>query len=257
MFEQSLLATENRSKMTWALFASLTLQVTMIGILILIPLWFTQALPKQELVAFLLAPPPPPPPAPSPVAAKVQPRVVKHRVSEISEGRLIAPRVIPKRVVMLKEEVLPPPVPTAGVVGGVPGGVPGGMMGGVIGGIISSTRVAVPAPPPRPAPAPPPRKAEPPRRIRVGGQVQQAKIIEQPMPVYPKIAKGARIQGSVQLEAVIAQDGTIEQLRVITGHPLLVQAALTAVSHWRYRPTYLNGQATEVSTTITVNFTLG
>jgi protein TonB len=88
----------------------------------------------------------------------------------------------------------------------------------------------------------------------VGGNVQQANIIEQVRPVYPPLAKQARIQGVVVLEAVIGKDGTIQNLRVITGHPLLIQAAQNAVGQWRYKPTMLNNEPVEVVTTITVNF---
>src|SRR5262249_11659945 len=156
---------------------------------------------------------------------------------------------IPKEIAMIKEEELPPPSSSmAGVVGGVPGGMPGGSPGGVIGGIISSTPVAAPPPPPPP-------KQEAPKRIRVGGQVQNAMAISRPNPVYPPLAKQARIQGTVRLEALISKQGTIEQLKVISGHPLLVQAALDAVKQWRYKPTILNNEPVEVQTTIDVNFT--
>ncbi|HEY1338133.1 MAG TPA: energy transducer TonB, partial [Bryobacteraceae bacterium] len=142
----------------------------------------------------------------------------------------------------------------AGVVGGVPGGVAGGTPGGVLGGIIGSVPSAAPPPPP-----PPPKKEEKaatPQRIRVGGNVQQARLIRQPKPVYPPLAKQARISGVVHLEAIIAKDGTVQQLKVIQGHPLLVPAALEAVKQWVYQPTLLNGEPVEVVTQIDVNFTL-
>jgi protein TonB len=143
---------------------------------------------------------------------------------------------------MIKEDPLPPPGPVGGVVG-VVGGIPGGEAGGVLGGMIAA------APPP---PPPPPQE-----RIRVGGQVQAAKISNQVRPVYPQLARQARIQGTVRLEAVISKDGTIEELKLVSGHPLLVQAAMDAVKQWRYQPTMLNGVPVEVITTIDVNFTLG
>jgi len=87
--------------------------------------------------------------------------------------------------------------------------------------------------------------------------VQSAKLMAQPKPVYPPLARQARIQGTVRLEAEISKDGTIENLKVISGHPLLIQAALDAVKQWRYQPTLLNGVAVEVVTTVDVNFTLG
>ena len=157
-----------------------------------------------------------------------------------------APTVIPKTIRQVKDEPEPPPQAAAGVVGGVPGGVPGGSAGGVLGGIIGSN-----APPP-----PPPPKAATPKRIRVGGQVESAKLIFKPQPEYPPLAKMARIQGTVRLEAIISKDGTIQDLKVIQGHPLLVKAALEAVQRWRYQPTLLNGEPVEVVTEIDVNYTL-
>jgi TonB family protein len=95
-----------------------------------------------------------------------------------------------------------------------------------------------------------------PGRIRVGGNVQQLKLVEQPRPIYPPLAKQARIQGVVRLNAIIAKDGTIANLTVIAGHPLLVPAAIEAVRHWVYSTTLLNGEPVEVETVIDVNFTL-
>ncbi|HKC72190.1 MAG TPA: hypothetical protein VKB60_11230, partial [Terriglobales bacterium] len=116
---------------------SFVLQIALVGVLVLIPLLYTEALPKQQLMTFLVAPPPPPPPPPP--AAAVPQRVVKVVQTDIINGELRTPTKIPKKVEMIKEEEAPPPVmASAGVVGGVPGGVPGGQMGGVIGGIISS-----------------------------------------------------------------------------------------------------------------------
>jgi len=92
--------------------------------------------------------------------------------------------------------------------------------------------------------------------MRVGGNVQSARIVRQPKPSYPPLAKQARIQGTVRFEAVIAKDGTIQQLRMVSGHPLLIPAATEAVKQWVYQPTQLNGEPVEVATTIDVNFTL-
>jgi len=139
------------------------------------------------------------------------------------------------------------------VVGGVPGGVPGGTAGGVIGGIIGSVPTAAPPPPPPPPAAP---KPVTPQRIRVGGNVQAAKAIRSPRPVYPPLAKQARISGHVILNAIIGKDGTIQNLTVASGHPLLVPAAMEAVKQWVYQPTLLNGEPVEVVTQIDVNFTL-
>jgi TonB family protein len=96
----------------------------------------------------------------------------------------------------------------------------------------------------------------PPGTIRVGGNVQQAMLVEQPHPIYPELAKQARISGVVTLNAIIGKDGHVENLTVMKGHPLLVQAALEAVKNWVYKVTLLNGQPVQVQTTIDVNFTL-
>ena len=108
---------------------------------------------------------------------------------------------------------------------------------------------------PEPVTLAPPEPAQPPR-IRVGGNVQQSKLVSQPRPLYPPIAKQARISGVVHLQAVIAKDGTVADLKVLSGHPLLVQSALEAVRQWVYAPTLLNGNPVEVLTQIDVNFTL-
>ena len=112
---------------------------------------------------------------------------------------------------------------------------------------------------PAAAPPPPPVKEAPkaaPQRIRVGGNVQQANLIRKIQPVYPPLAKQARIQGVVHFTAIIGKDGTIQNLTLISGHPLLVEAARQAVSQWQYKPTLLNGEPVEVVTQIDVNFTL-
>jgi TonB family protein len=98
--------------------------------------------------------------------------------------------------------------------------------------------------------------SETPSKIRIGGNVQQTKLVTQPHPTYPADAKAARIQGTVKLQATIGFDGTVKSLEVISGHPLLVPAALDAVKQWVYQPTLLNGNPVEVLTQIDVNFTL-
>jgi len=94
------------------------------------------------------------------------------------------------------------------------------------------------------------------KRVNIGGNVQQTKLVSQPHPVYPLEAKQAHIQGVVKLNATIAKDGTMLHLEVIEGHPLLVPAAIDAVRQWVYKPTLLNGQPVEVMTEVDVNFTL-
>lgn len=93
-------------------------------------------------------------------------------------------------------------------------------------------------------------------RIRVGGNVQAARILNRVQPVYPEAARQARIEGVVRLHVIIGKEGSITQLEVISGHPLLQQAALDAVRQWAYQPTLLRGKPVEVDTTIDVIFTL-
>ncbi len=243
MFEDSLLESGNRLKKgnRWTTALSFLLQIGLLGVLILIPLIYTEALPKQQLMTFLVAPPPPPPPPPPPAAAPVVKQVKVQ--TELDNGQLRTPTAIPKKIAMIKEEEAPPPSAGAGVVGGVPGGVPGGQMGGVIGGIISSTPVAVP-------------KVATPQRVRVSQGVTEGLILKKVQPTYPPLARSARIQGQVVLQAVIGKDGSIQNLRAIQGHPMLTPAAIDAVKQWRYKPYFLNGEPVEVDTQITVNFTL-
>lgn len=240
MFEQMIESAVHRPQRNpWPYLVSLSFQILLLGVMILIPLLYTEALPKQQLLSWVVAPPPPPPPPPPP-APKVERRVVR-RVSLVEAGKLRAPTKIPDRVVMIKEEEMPPEA--MGVVGGVPGGIPGGQMGGVIGGVIGGIPNA-PPPPERPKP------------LRVSSGVQEAKKTRNILPLYPPLAKQARIQGTVKLEAMIGKDGTIQNLTVLSGHPLLVQSALDAVSQWRYQPTLLNGEPVEVITYIDVHFRL-
>ncbi len=251
MFEQSLLEVQTtKTKTKYTVFMSFVLECIAIGIMILIPLIYTNTLPGYQLASYLVAPPPPPPPAPPPPAVKVA-KVIPR---EFDAGKLIQPKAIPKKVQIIEESETPP-ANIAGVVGGVPGGVAGGAIGGVIGGIISSAAVAPPPPPPPPPKVEAPKPAAP-QRIRVGGNVQKANLISAPRPVYPPLAKQARISGVVKLHAIIDKQGNIQQLTVESGHPLLIPAALEAVKQWRYKPTLLNGEPVEVITEIDVNFTL-
>lgn len=247
MFEQSLLDLQGtKTKTKYTVLVSFLLECVGIAILILIPLIYTNTLPATQLMSYLVAPPPPPPPPPPPAVVKIQ-KVVPR---EFDAGKLLQPKAIPKNVAIIKEDDTPPPM-ISGVVGGVPGGVPGGSVGGVIGGIISAAPVAPPPPPKVEAPKP-----AAPQRIRVGGNVQKAMQLFTPSPVYPPLAKQARIQGVVKLNAVISKEGAIEQLTVVSGHPLLIPSALEAVKKWRYKPTLLNSEPVEVVTQIDVNFTL-
>lgn len=242
MFEDSLLESGGRlkTKRGRTTTFAIILEIAAIGVMVLLPLIFTEALPKQQLMTSLIAPPPPPPPPP-PAAAPV--KIVKQIQTDIVNGALRTPTKIPQKVQMIKEDEAPPQMAATGVVGGVPGGIPGGQMGGVIGGIISSTPVAVP-------------KVATPQRVRVSAGVTSGLLVRRVQPNYPPLARQARIQGSVVLHAVISKDGSIENLTLISGHPMLAPAAIDAVKQWKYKPYLLNGEPVEVDTEVQVNFTL-
>ena len=187
------------------------------------------------------APPPPPPPPPPPTEA---PKVIKPVARLLSQGKLTQPRAIPKAGRGLQG--------SGTAAGGPPSAreafwavsIAAGLLGGLGCWRALSRR---------------PRHRLPSRltRIKLGGQVQAAKIIAQPQPRILALARQARIQGNVVLHAIIDKDGRVGELQVVSGHPLLVQAALEAVKNWRYQPTQLNGDPVEVDTTITVTFVLG
>jgi periplasmic protein TonB len=256
MFEQSLLPVRG-TRRRWIVPCVVAGQLLAVGILIVIPMLCPQALPVPVLTSILVAPPPPPPP-PAAAATRAAPRVPKVVVRQFDARRLMEPRTVPNKVATIKD--LPETLPVAGVPGGIPGGVPGGLEGGVIGGILGAVPSAAPPPPP---PPPPPKvaEAEPapaaPARIRVGGQVEAARVISDPNPIYPPLAAEAHVQGVVVLDAVIGEDGHISNLKLISGSPLLAPAAMDAVKQWVYRPTFLNGRAVEVATEIDVRFQLG
>jgi protein TonB len=245
MFEEMVVSNAKNKKTNkpWTVFISMLLQVAFLALLILIPLIYTEALPKTLMSSILLAPPPPPPPPPPPAAVQVV--HVKPVAHLMEAGKLVAPKAIPKDIKIIKEEEAPPDV-GAGMVGGVPGGVAGGSMGGVIGGVIGGAGSTA---------APPPPKVTP-KRITVGGNVQAAHLVNRVQPVYPPLARQTRISGTVKLHAIIGKNGAVEQLQVVSGHPLLVQSALDAVKQWRYQPTLLNGEPVEVDTEIDVIFSL-
>jgi periplasmic protein TonB len=251
MFEQTFVESVRTGKTnkTWTVLVSFIGQIILIIVAVIIPMIYFDALPKSQLTSFLVAPPPPPPPPPPPSEAP-PPKVVKVIPRQFDAGKLMQPKAVPKDIAVIKEEELPPPAASGfGVAGSIGGSLDAG--GGLLGSVLGGGAAAPPPPPPQ-------KKVEAatPQRIRVGGNVQQAKLVRQPKPVYPPLAKQARIQGVVKLNAIISKDGTIQNLSVISGHPLLVPSAMEAVKQWVYAPTLLNGEPVEVVTQIDVNFTL-
>ena len=252
LFADSLLETNQgqRKRRASATLLSFFFQFSLLGVLLLIPLMFTEVLPQQQLLTFLVAPPPPPPPPP-PAAPDSASRKVVKVASDMMNGQLRTPTRIPKKVQIIKEDEAPPPVmATGGVVGGVPGGIPGGQIGGVIGGIISSTSSIAAVP------KFVPKAVMPAQRVRVSQGITKGLLTYRIEPSYPVVAREARIQGAVVLAAIIDKEGNIENLQLLGGHPILAPAAINAVKQWRYKPYLLNGEPVEIETTITVNFEL-
>jgi protein TonB len=248
LFSDSLLEFgQQRKRRAFATTTSFIFNCVAVGVMLIMPLLFTEDLPKAQLLTFLVAPPPPPP-LPPPAAERVQRVVRQVQTNMLSTGQLRTPTKIPQKVQMIREEEAPPPMSaTGGVVGGVPGGIPGGQVGGVIGGIINTTLSLAVVP-----------KFVPvvPQRVRISQGVTKGLLVHRVEPVYPTLARAARVQGEVVLSAIIDTNGQITNLQLVSGHPMLVPAAFTAVREWRYKPYLLNGQPVEVETMITVIFSL-
>lgn len=241
MFTDSLLESgwHSGSHRIWTTLTSLSLQALAVGVLLLLPLLYTQGLPRLSLLERL--PLPSPPPAPAPVAAE---RSHSPSTSNIAvNGDIIAPTRIPETVAQIQENTPPPSV-------GIGNGVLSGTgtrwaANSVLGSIFNQPASVLPPPPSRPA-----------TRATRPSSFMEGLLVHRVQPNYPPLARAARIQGSVVLQAVISKGGSIENLQVLSGHPMLVRSAIEAVQQWRYRPYLLNGEAVEVETQITVHFIL-
>ncbi len=220
-------------------------QAVFVTLLLLVPLLYTQALnlPGFEKTLLISPPPPPPPPPSNPVHVMVRPKA-----SLFHNGELIAPRAIPKHVEIVKEAAQESSA-FQGVTGGVPGGVPGGTLGGVLGGVLSSGN--------QPVRPPAPHKPVISGPLRVGGRIQPPRLVHNMQPSYPPLAKQTQTQGTVVLDCVIDPQGNVTQVKLVSGHPLLVEAALDAVRQWKYQPTLLNGEPVAIEMRVMVNFNLG
>ncbi len=249
-FSQAVLLEKNRFKIgsrTLDVAIAVLLHVVVIAGPILAGLYFTDTINIKQFAAMMLIAPPPPPPPPPPASAVIKAAPV-HRTF-MDAGKLLAPTVIPKEIAQIKEAPLPPDS-FDGVAGGVPGGVPGGQMGGVLGGVIGGVLNTAARPV-----APPVAKSSGP--MRVGGRVRPPKPIVQVRPDYPVLARQARIQGQVQIDAVLDEQGNVVEMKVVSGPPLLYQAAEDALKKWKYEPTYLNDQPIAVQMIVTITFALG
>jgi len=245
MFEQSILAA-GPTKRTWSLAVSLIAQTGFILVAAFIPLIYTDPLPgltkwAQNLVA----------PSPPPAALPASETQAVSRKPANGPRIFIAPRNIPEHVADVRDDLSQRPLD------GVPEGVVDSIGPPTLAGAISQLLTSM-APAPRPPEPPNPVKPQTTSRepLRVSQGVQEAKVLRKVIPIYPPLAIATRTQGTVHLVGVIAKDGTIRDLQVIDGHPLLVRAAMDAVKQWIYKPTLLNGEPVEVVAPIAVTFTL-
>ena len=236
MFEDSTFESNGRIRTRsrgWML-AAFVFNGSILLALILIPLIYPEALPQHMLSTRLEAPVPPP------VQPHVEPQTApraRHDVSEIQDGRIFAPPRIPTNIRMVNS---PEPAFDNALVGSPDLGQRGPE---VPGDLFHDGRQAHVVP-------------EQKGTIHLSSVLVEGMLLHKTLPVYPAIAKATHAEGTVVLQATISKAGAIQNLRVINGHPMLQQAALDAVSHWRYRPYLLNGVPVEVETTVNVIFKL-
>jgi periplasmic protein TonB len=238
---------QRRSPLDW--IASFVVHFSILGVLLMLPLYFTSGLDIQKFNLTFLATPmtpaaPPPPPLGSPVQLRPAHAAPVHA---FDPGKLTAPSFIPRTIAKPLNEGNGLDDAGGGVPGGVPGGIPGGVVGGVLGGVLGGTLKG--APPPAGPIVEGPRKP-----VRVGGEVKQPKLIFGPDPVYPFLAIQSRISGVVVIEAIIDEHGNVTAERALSGQPLLIPSALEAVSKRKYEPTVLDGEATPIDLRVEVSF---
>ena len=239
MFEQAVL--RPAPVRGWAVMLSFAGELTLVCCILAVPLIWPQLLPRHEVMSWIAAPLPPPPPIRETAFPHVRPTRPLMRPGAI----WYAPTTIPQSL----PEFGDPPVQGSEV----PGGDVGSRDNTLVPLFDSVTRIE---PPRRPAEATSPPKPSPIQQVRVSGVIQAARLVHRVDPAYPALARQARIAGTVELAGVIGTTGQIRELRVVSGHPLLVNAALEAVRQWIYQPTLLGGNPVEVITTISVVFRL-
>jgi protein TonB len=232
---------QRRSPMDWAI--SFFIHFAILLLLLFLPLYFSQGIDMKRLeTTLLVAPVPPMAPAPPPPAAIA--REVRVAPKVFTPGKLTAPTFIPKAVPTASSDAAPPEEAFAGAMGAVPGGVPGGQIGGITGGMpsVAAPVMAVPT------------TEGPKRPVRIGGDVKPPRLVYGPAPIYPTLASQSHIHGIVVIDAIIDEHGRVVGEKVVSGHPLLIQAALKAVSERKYEPTILDGEPTPVDLRVEVNF---
>jgi protein TonB len=235
-----------RSPLQWA--TATGLHIVILAALVIVPLYTTGTIQQGNYKDTPLAGPPVAPPPPPPAAGRA---VAPHRASTHPNltyklGKLTAPASIPKTASLDNTAAAPD---LGGLAGGVPGGVPGGQLGGSLGGVIGGTGTSIPIPPPQPPAAK--------RIVRVGSNLRAPRQTFSVQPEYPALAKQAHVWGTVVVNAVIDEHGNVVGARALSGHPLLIPAALNAVLQWKYEPTLLNGTPVAVEMEVTVHFSLG
>ena len=235
LFQDTLLESggKSRARNLWATVGTLAFQLVLLVAVVGIPLFHTDTLPKRETLTMLFVPPR--------AAASGAPTF---RAPTSTSRNTPTSMRIPSAVATT-QEAPPPPLDAGGLVGGVPGGVVGGIPDGMLSEVLRGR-----------GSAPVLATTSEPKRIRVPAQMAQANLVYDVAPKYPPDAGRARIEGTVVLLAVIGKDGTVENVRVEKGLPLLAQAAVEAVKQWRYRPYLLNGEPVEVDSHITITFNL-
>jgi periplasmic protein TonB len=238
LFHDSLVVSgvKSRPRNPWAAVGSVTLLSLLMLALVVIPLFHTDTLPKRETLTMLYV-------LPAAAASNVTRLPVLTASSRNTPTNMRIPSVVHKT----QEAPSPPPDTSGGLVGGVPGGVVGGITGGVLSEVLRSTGSA-PVLAKTPAPTP--------KRIRVSARIAEANLVYDVPPQYPPEAGRARLEGPVVLMAVIGQDGSVKDVRVESGLPILARAAIDAVKQWRYKPYVIDGEPVEVDSRITINFTL-
>jgi periplasmic protein TonB len=250
MFEDSTFDSggRNKSKSRYWMVVTFITNGSIILLLVLIPLIYPEALPKAAMQMALVAPPPPPPPPAPPAAAAPAAAAVHavHAQSEMMNNQLTAPTRIPHTIKMVAGKEAPPSS-GFGVAGmeGLGGGSANGVIGGLFGGTTTATTHQVQV------------KVATPKKVNISAGVMVGMLLQKTQPVYPPIAKAARVEGTVVLQATISKTGSIQNLRVISGPAMLQPAAVNAVKSWRYKPYLLNNEPVEVETTVNVIFTLG
>jgi len=236
MFEDSLVESAGRIRTRAQRYAagSFALQTALAALLVLIPYLWPDALPHKFLAVPLIAPPPP---AAAPIVQQTAVSTPATR-SELLETTILAPTHIHHGIPTIVDSAPPGPIP--------------GNFLGATGSDALNTGALGP-----PLPAPAAHAAKPSGPIHVSSGVAAGQLIVPIQPRYPEIGLATHTQGTVVVAAVIAKDGRVERLRVLSGPPLLVNAAVEAIREARYRPWMLNGEPVEVETTINVVFKMG